>query len=134
MAEVGRPCDYNSEILEKTKAYIENYEDEGDVIPSIAGLSCVLGKSRSTIYKWKSDNVDQEFSDTLDLLLAHQERKCLNKGLDNTFNSAITKLVLGNHGYGAIVDITDNEDSPPIAYTFEVKEAKGEIKTTNAKS
>jgi len=28
-----------------------------------------------------------------------QERTAVNRGLDGTFNSAITKLILHNHGY-----------------------------------
>ncbi len=136
MAEnaVGRPCELTDEILEKTKAYLEGYESCGDVIPSIAGLSCELGKARSTIYQWKSDGASQEFTDMLDAILASQERKCLNKGLSGDFNSAITKLILCKHGYSDKPEVDEDNEPPPIAVHFHVKGSVKEIKTTNAKS
>lgn len=93
----GRPTDYNQSVIDAAEDYIENYEDHGDAIPSVAGLSCVLGVSKSTVYLWKSDY--PEFSDTLNRLSAAQERKALNNGINGVFNPTITKLVLANHGY-----------------------------------
>jgi len=96
---VGRPTDYNESILEKANNYLENYKDEGDVIPSIAGLACVLKIARSTIYDWAKQEDKKAFSDILDDILSKQERVLMNKGLDGEFNSAIVKLALGKHGY-----------------------------------
>lgn len=95
----GRPTDYNEEILEKTRDYIDNYSDYGDAIPSIAGLADRLGIARSTIYDWASQEAKKDFSDILENILSRQEKTLLNKGLTNEFNANITKLALGKHGY-----------------------------------
>lgn len=100
MATIGRPTKYNQSILDDTNAYIDNYETEhGHKIPSVAGLSLVLNIRRSTIYKWAGEDDKKEFSDILDRLNANQERLLVSSGLSGDFNSAITKLVLGKHGY-----------------------------------
>lgn len=95
----GRPSKYNEETIPKTLGYIENYEDEGDAIPSVAGLACFLKVSRETIYDWSKQDDKKEFSDILQTLLATQEKILVNKGLKSEFNSNITKLALGKHGY-----------------------------------
>lgn len=97
MSVTGRPTKYTDELIKKAKAYITDYAIYEDVIPSIAGLSSMLEISRSTLYKWEEEK--QEFSDILRGIKAEQEKILLNKGLSGDFNSAITKLVLGKHGY-----------------------------------
>lgn len=94
----GRPTDYSQKIVDKAKEYIEDYETQGDMIPSVEGLSAFIGIARPTIYKWAKEEDKQEFIDTLEALQAKQKRVLLNKGLANEFNSNITKLALGNHG------------------------------------
>ncbi len=96
---MGRPTDYTEAILESAQNYLERYEDAGDVIPSVAGLSVYLKKARSTIYKWAGEDDKTAFSDILDDILAKQEQVLMNKGLTGDFNSAIVKLALGKHGY-----------------------------------
>ena len=44
---VGRPTDYTPELVEKAKGYIEAYSEEGDMIPSVVGLSKYIGISRT---------------------------------------------------------------------------------------
>jgi len=95
----GRPTKYNQQILVDTREYLENYEQHGDAIPSIAGLSVVLGLPRQTIYDWARQEEKEEFSDILQSILSTQEKVLINKGLKNEFNSNITKLALGKHGY-----------------------------------
>jgi hypothetical protein len=95
----GRPTKYNEEILDKAKEYLNVYESLGDVIPSIEGLSLHLDIVRSTIYDWEGQEGKEEFSDILRKINAKQHQVLINKGLSNDFNSAITKLVLGKHGY-----------------------------------
>jgi len=131
---MGRHTEFTEEILEKTKDYLKNYEILGDIVPSIAGLACELGKARTTLYKWKDDKVSDEFSYMLEAILSSQERKCLNKGLSGDFNSAITKLVLCKHGYSDKPEIDLDEDAPPTSVHFHVKEAVTEIKVTRGDS
>ena len=130
----GRPTLYSNEVLKKTQEYIENHEEHGHVIPSIAGLSLILGVGRRTIYDWASKKAHKEFSHTLEILNASQECTLLNKGLTGKFNSAITKLALGNHGYSDKQQANLDEDEPePMTFIFEVKEPVSEIQVTNAK-
>lgn len=107
---LGRPTKYNKEILIKTQEYIENYETYGDAIPSIAGLSCILGVRRETIHVWSHEEGKEYFSNILGELLSKQERVLFNKGLSGEFNSNICKLALGKHGFH---DKVDSEVSGP---------------------
>lgn len=95
----GRPTKYNDEVLATAKDYIVNYEDYGDVIPSIAGLACEIGVCRDTVHAWVKDDDKAEFSDIIKQLATSQERKLLNGGLANQYNAMISKLVLAKHGY-----------------------------------
>jgi hypothetical protein len=97
--ETGRPTDYNTQLLEKAKEYLDNYESHGDMIPSNEGLCDVIDINRSTLYRWRDEEGKEEFKDILDAINRRQQRVLINKGLSNDFNSAITKLVLGKHGY-----------------------------------
>ena len=94
----GRPTDYSQAMLDAAEEYIINYKEiHGDAIPSIAGLACVLGVSKSTVYLWRDNH--PKFSDTLSRILTWQERDTINGGITGEFNSTISKLVLANHGY-----------------------------------
>ncbi|OAT34876.1 DNA-packaging protein [Proteus myxofaciens] len=101
--QVGCPSKLTNELIAKAKEYLYGgyKENEGQVIPSIAGLACYLGIARSTVYEYgKQDSeLGREFSDTLDGIMAFQEMKLINSGLAGDFNATITKLMLANHGY-----------------------------------
>lgn len=58
-----------------------------------------MGVSRSTIYRWTREPGKEEFRDMLERILGAQELVLWNKGLTGEFNPAITKLLLGKHGY-----------------------------------
>ncbi len=102
----GRPTKYTPELLAATREYIQNYAEHDDVIPSIAGLSCVVGVSRSRLHEWATQEDKAEFKDILQELLSTQEKILFNKGLSGDFNAAITKLALGKHGYTDKQDVT----------------------------
>jgi len=97
MSKTGRPTKYTDELIEKAKSYITDYVKYEDVIPSIASLSLVLGVTRTTLYEWEKEHKD--FSYILADIKAEQEKVLISKGLSGEFNSNITKLVLGKHGY-----------------------------------
>lgn len=131
----GRPTTYNDEILVKTQEYIQGgYVKDKQLIPSVAGLSIVLGVGRQTIYDWASYEGNEEFSYTLELLGSTQECKLLNGGLGGEFNPTITKLALGNHGYSENKSGGEDGAAPPIEYHFHVADAIGTVKTTNARA
>ncbi|HEC8325177.1 TPA: DNA-packaging protein [Providencia rettgeri] len=112
--KMGRPSKF-AESLTKAKEYLMGgYETVGDVVPSVAGLACYLGVSRKTVYEWVKESTD--LSDTLEGILAMQENKLINKGLNGDFNPTITKLMLANHGYSEKQEVdhrsSDNSMSP----------------------
>ncbi len=94
----GRPTEYNEKIQKKADAYVDGgFVDNGDVVPSRAGLAIELGCSRSTLANWEKNH--DKFLVTLERLSWIQERISLNGGLKNELNSTIVKLLLANHGY-----------------------------------
>ena len=102
----GRPTKYNQEILNITAGYIENHLEFNDLVPSIAGLACVLKINKDTIYDWKTHEDKVEFSDMLGQILAKQERMLLSGGLATqdhgdikSMNPSIVKLMLSKHDY-----------------------------------
>jgi hypothetical protein len=100
---MARPSEYDPSVLDVAEDYINNFKDKyEDAIPSAAGLACVLGISKSTLYLWK--DAHPELSDTLSRLQSSQERQAINNGITGVFNPTITKLVLANHGYHDKVD------------------------------
>lgn len=116
--EIGRPSLLDEELLEKAKHYmIEGYKEIENIVPSVAGLCCYLGVSKSAVYVWSEkseanlkDPIRVEFMDTLDAIQAKQEMLLINGGLSQAFSGTITKLMLANHGYSDKVntDITSN--------------------------
>lgn len=95
--EVGRPSELGESLLKAKEYLFGGYETVGDVVPSVSGLACYLGKHKSTMYSYADQN--KEFSDTLQAIKTLQENKLINSGLNGTFNPTITKLMLANHGY-----------------------------------
>ena len=95
---MARPTKWSEEIEEKATRYIIDYQMYGDMIPSIEGMAEHLELHRDTLYAWAKDK-DKGFSDILGRCMQVQAKTLVNNGLNNTFNSAITKLVLGKHGY-----------------------------------
>ena len=102
MSAGGRPTSYNDDIQEQAESYLFDWKEQGDAIPSIVGLACYLGVSKSTIYLWR--DIHPTFSDTFSRILTYQEKITLNGGIKGDFNSTISKLVLANHGYHDKVD------------------------------
>lgn len=118
MAKVGRPTKYSSDIIKKTEEYLLNYQENGDRIPMICGLALYLGLNKDTIYDWVKHDDKKEFSDLVGDIMQTQEKMLVNEGLAGNFNSTITKLALGKHGFH---DKQDHEhtgvDGGPISTT-----------------
>lgn len=101
-----------AERVERARWYVEGgWKEEGDVVPTVAGLACVLKISRETIYEWARN--DDRFSDVHKELMSVQERQLVNGGLAGGFNSAVTKVMMTKHGYTDKVeqDITSSDGS-----------------------
>jgi hypothetical protein len=85
-------------MQKRADEYVDGgYEECGDAVPSVVGLSCELGVKRDTLRDWAEKN--EKFSATLDKCDSVQHRVALSGGLRGEFNAAITKLLLHNHGY-----------------------------------
>ena len=98
MAEGGRPTKYKPEYDDVALEYATGgYIEHGQVVPSKVGLALILGVKPDTLDDWAKRH--DTFSGTLDLIHSKQHIEALNRGLDGTFNAAITKLLLHNHGY-----------------------------------
>lgn len=115
---VGRPSEL-PEVLEKIKEYINGgWELVGDRIPQIAGAAIYCGKHKDSLYQYAKES--EEFSDYLEIIMTYQENRLLNKGLDGTFNSTITKMLLTKHGYSDRLeqDINANVSLTPTLSDF----------------
>ena len=115
----GRPTEYNEEILSQARDYLANYKKLVDEIPSNAGLAVHLGLSRETIQAWGKEAGKEEFCYILEAIQVKQENVLINKGLNGDFNSNITKLVLGKHGYHEKKDIEARVHQGPLIETKE---------------
>lgn len=100
--KIGCPSKLNDELIARAKEYLfGGYSELGDVVPSVAGLSCYLAIARSTTYEYakQGSELGREFSDIVEGILSLQENKLINGGLKGEFNSSIAKLMLAKHGY-----------------------------------
>jgi len=95
----GRPSKYTPELLMKANEYLNTYEELGHRIPTLAGLSLHIGINKETAQVWSKDKNKRQFSVLCDRIRMIQEQLLLDNGLDSTWNSNITKLVLSKHGY-----------------------------------
>lgn len=96
---VGPPTKWKPEIITKARHYLENYQDYGKNIPTVARLSQVLGISKDRIYVWSNQKDKKELKVILQQLKVIQEAVLLENGLSSEFNPTITKLLLTKHGY-----------------------------------
>jgi hypothetical protein len=93
----GRPTKLDEEMFQRAENYLAgDWEIGGDLIPSMEALALYLDVSRSTVKLWASS--DERFSAITDKLKAKQAVKVMNNGLSGDFNSAISKVILAQHG------------------------------------
>jgi len=122
----GRPTTYSDAIVTKAKDYIYNYEEQGDVIPSHLGLCKYIERSKTCIYNWATHKDKSEFKDILEQINELQATVLVNKGLTGAFNSNITKLVLGKHGYHDKQELSGDGGGPVELKINYIKGGKGE--------
>jgi len=119
----GRPSVFNDEMINSSIKYLDGgYEEEGQVIPSMAGLAIVLGVAKSTLYNWMEDE-EHKLLVTLRKVGLKQEVTLLNKGLTGDFNPTIAKLALCNHGYSdrQETELTGKDGAPLIPVSITTK-------------
>lgn len=116
--EVGRPSKLH-ECLGPALRYLQgDYTIDGGVIPTVAGLACYLGVSRSSVNKWATEDTSEGgFSDIVEGILSMQEFKLVNGGLKGDYNPTIAKLLLAKHGYNDKAELTHEhtgKDGSPV--------------------
>jgi len=116
----GRPTTYTPEMLEKAYAYLDKWESEGDAIPSVVGLVKYIGRSKTCVYDWAKEEGKEEFADILANINETQRQVLINKGLKGEFNSNITKLVLGKHGYSEKKELSSDPEKPIVVIAAEM--------------
>ena len=100
---VGRPSELNEQVIECAWAYLMGgYKEQGNAVPSVAGLAFALGKNRDTMYDWASQS--DEFSDILKSIGTAQEMLLIDGTLLGDFNAPFAKLLMTKHGYSDKVD------------------------------
>lgn len=103
MAKMGAPTKMTEEAMQKAQEYADSAGAcAGDVVPSIVGLAVYLGVVTNTLHNWSKDN--PYFLNILEKVKDKQHSALINKGLDGSYNSTITKLILTKHGYSDKVD------------------------------
>lgn len=103
----GRPTKLDDAVMGRAEKYLSSgWREEGDVIPSVEGLSIYLKIDRRTIQRWSAD--DGEFRRIIEELKDKQAKELLNNGLNSSFNSTICKLILSKHGYTEKTEVTSH--------------------------
>jgi DNA-packaging protein gp3 len=126
MANIGRPTKYTPELIDKAHRYITDFNHYGAVFPSHIGLALYLGLHTDTIYAWQKEEGKEEFSGILGQISQIQHEMLVGNGISGDFNPAITKLVLGKHGYHEKqqTELT-GADGGPISTTTKVLSVVG---------
>jgi hypothetical protein len=106
----GRPSKYKPEYDDKALEYLERYEELGELVPTVAGLAMYLGVARSSVNLWAIQDDKPGFSEAFERIKTCQEIKLVSGGLGGAYNSAISKLMLHNHGYSEKTEV-DNKSS-----------------------
>lgn len=99
---MGRPTKFNDEVLAKAKEYLEAWEELGDYIPQLAGLSEHCQISETSRKKYEKEN--EEFATLCARVRARQQRVLINKGLSRESEASLSKLLLMKHGYSDRVE------------------------------
>jgi hypothetical protein len=102
---MGRPSTLTQAVKDEAQWYLDGgWRLVGDVFPSVVGLACELHVPSPRLYEWR--DLDPQFSYILSEIVELQHRILVNGGTAGKLNPAITKLVLGKHGYHEKVDST----------------------------
>lgn len=119
---MARPTKLTKELVTKAATYVDETKMGGRFygdLPTVAGLSIFLDVARDSLYEWaKQDTpLGREFSDTLERVGAEQEYKLIGKSLKGEYNAAISKLLLGNHGYSDRSEVKEKSEQTVTVIT-----------------
>lgn len=94
---IGRPPKWQDAIDPAWEYINGGFQNENDVVPTVAGLAVSVGCARETIHAWAREH--EEFSHIVRALMSKQEKMLANGGILGEYNASITKLLLTKHGY-----------------------------------
>lgn len=135
---MGRPVEFNEEILKKTAQYIGDCVDSAYTqiktegkdsttfenklkvkMPTKEGLAMYLCVSRETVYNW----IDKypEFAKLVEQIEAIQADRLINSGLSGDYNPTIAKVLLSKHGY---VEKVESQNAHKIETLTEAEKKK----------
>ena len=117
---MARPTKLTTEIIRDVKGYMVMCAEKSR-LPTIEGLAFVLNLNKGTIQEWRKPyyptntqitetenqelvQLHTEFSALVDMMLNQQADQLIDRGLNETYNASITKLLLTKHGYRDAVD------------------------------
>ena len=91
---VGRPTDYNEDILTKFEEYIQGAVPQNQKIPTVEGLALYLNVRKQTLYNWSK--IYPEFLDALEKLQELQKEYLTETGIfgGKEINANIISLML----------------------------------------
>lgn len=115
---MARPTVYTTELLQKARKYAEGgWRENGEVVPTLAGLAVAIGVTKETCRVWKKDPQKVEFSAFCSSIQQQQEMELVNRGLVGDFAAPITKMMMTKHGYSDRIEqdhqSSDGTMSPP---------------------
>lgn len=123
----GRPTIYTQELFSRAVDYA-NELPEDEAVHTIEGLADYLGIRRDTIYAWEAELEEDgetykkpEWRDLIETIRTRQAKSLINNTLMRKFDSKISNLMLGKHGYNVKTetDITSGGDKvSPLMVKF----------------
>lgn len=114
----GRPTKYTDDMVEQVGVYID-YRLSKRKLPTKCGLAIHLDVSKGALYDWAEEH--PKFLHALTRLMNWQESELLDNGLDENWNSTITKLMLANnHGYRDRKDVTSGDEKIETVEVFKI--------------
>ena len=109
---MARPTKYKVEYatMEFIMNYVANTINNGELV-SLCSLAVYMGVCEDTLQEWRK--VYPAFSVSLGIVKQKSKNMLINKGLDSTYNSTITKLMLSsNHGMAERTETQHSLDKP----------------------
>lgn len=104
----GRNSDLDQLWLDYARLYMDNWQNDGAQVPTIAGLCLATQISDVTYHAWVNkltdpsydcNDVESQFLSIACKLHLLQQNGLIQGGLAGKFQPTITKLLLGKHGY-----------------------------------
>lgn len=88
----GRPSKYNDDVQEAADHYVSNFQEYGDLVPTVVGLALVCDVVAKTIYNWATEE-NPKFLHTVSKIEMLQHRGLINGGLSEALPAMANQLI-----------------------------------------